>query len=221
MLRKKLTLSLATLTTAALIGSATQAATITWSSTQSSTDANISTTGTLLEAANFGGSTVEANGVTFEGVTSWPTDPYPLSNLAGINYSSTSAASGFPVTGGGIDTIFSSVGLTGTLNPLTLTGLESGKDYVVQIFLYFGGGAGSRTLTVNDGAGSSTVVTYNEANVITGTFTADGTTQAMNWQESTGSNLTNGYQLRVVPEPGSLALLGLGGLLVASRRRRD
>lgn len=35
------------------------------------------------------------------------------------------------------------------------------------------------------------------------------------------TGLLSGLQFEVVPEPGSLALLGLGGLLIASRRRRD
>jgi len=33
------------------------------------------------------------------------------------------------------------------------------------------------------------------------------------------NNWLSGYSLQVVPEPSSLALLGLGGLLIARRRR--
>lgn len=65
----------------------------------------------------------------------------------------------------------------------------------------------------------------------TGTFIADATTQTLigraytNLLTTPGTtvNVTiNAYQLRdlgVIPEPGSLALLGLGGLLIAGRRR--
>lgn len=60
-----------------------------------------------------------------------------------------------------------------------------------------------------------------------GSFVADGTSQLFT-VAATGSDaaeigllpFVNAFQLRVVPEPSSLAALGAGGLLVLRRRRR-
>lgn len=210
-----------TITAAIILTAATscclQAATIVWSTVTGATDADISTTGSLIEAANFGGTEVVANGVTFQAADF--TGAYPLTTLTNLLYS-TNGAGLDPGTGGNIDTIFSTVGVHSANQFPILTGLLIGQTYEIQIFLAHT--STGRTLTIystDNYTGPSASMNYEDAGIFTGTFTADATTQAMTWQESTGSNLTNGYQLRAIPEPSSLALIGLGGVALLLRRR--
>ena len=48
-----------------------------------------------------------------------------------------------------------------------------------------------------------------------------GASQVLSWDATgqAGAAIFNGFQVVQVPEPGSLALLGMGGLLIARRRR--
>ncbi|MEZ0264621.1 MAG: PEP-CTERM sorting domain-containing protein [Phycisphaerae bacterium] len=55
------------------------------------------------------------------------------------------------------------------------------------------------------------------------TFTADATTQdirVVNVSAVSGKDL-NAYVLRAVPEPRAVAVIGLGALTLAGRRRRS
>ncbi len=114
----------------------------------------------------------------------------------------------------------SSQGNTLTLN---LDGLSNGSTYVFQCWandsdLVHGG----NPTTIN--AGNSAVVPSNASGLggglgmwVSGTFTATGSTQAINF--SGARPVINAFQVREVPAPGAAALLGLAGL-IASRRRR-
>lgn len=59
---------------------------------------------------------------------------------------------------------------------------------------------------------------------ITGTGLGDTPIQTVTFTNNSGSNDGVSWDrlaYEIVPEPGSLALLAIGGLLVAKRRRRD
>lgn len=109
-----------------------------------------------------------------------------------------------------------------------LTNLTIGQAYQVQ-FIFSASDAARRLYLTSqadaDLAGATNILSYgttNGAGLLTGTFTADATTQAFNfWNTNTGSQRVSvaGFVLQAVPEPGS-AVLGLLGILPMFRRRR-
>ncbi|MFA9478843.1 LamG domain-containing protein [Phycisphaerales bacterium AB-hyl4] len=107
--------------------------------------------------------------------------------------------------------------------------LEAGKDYYVAAVY----NAGTVTFWVqnltDDGELASSVVTGYEASL----YDADSTFLIGNWNNGSATSweglidevrlsntALNENQLLAVPEPASLALLGAGGLLVLTRRKR-
>ena len=186
-------------------------------------DAAVSTNGTTVEAANFAGSggapNVVINGITFTGIdflnSGAPT------NLVGLGYNNSQDGNG-EVSGGNIDLLLDTIGFRSQQNVTTgdLTGLVIGKQYEVQFFLSHTN-TSTRTQEIADGEGNSIIMkNANPSQAVTGVFTANAVTQFVRFDNlDGGSQLLSGYQLRLIPEPSSLALLGLGGLLISRRRQ--
>ena len=218
----------------ALSGSAS-AAVITFSAESFLDEAQISTNGTLVEAANFGSSstTQVLNGITFtaaavssanltvqNGTFSSNNSNYnaAIHTITGVTAAEGNALFNFFVFGSG----------TGS-DLVTLSGLTVGVQYEFQVLFVddrTNNGIPDRTMTVSlvggtlaDGTGPLDHTSSN-VQLVTGTFTASALTQGFDISESVGNNVKiNAYQLRVVPEP-SVALLGSMALLGLLRRRR-
>jgi hypothetical protein len=188
-------------------------------------DASVSTNGVLVEAANFGTLTdVTVNGVLFNGVGFTASN---FTNDLDNNWPNPNVGT---TTGGTIDTLTAPFArnLNDSTSNGTLTGLIDGRMYEVQLISAIDGL--NRTMTFNDGMGNS-IVTDDDVPqaMVTGTFTAIGTTQALNFNANTGSSFLSAYQLRdvtvtdsadTIPEPATiiLASLALFGMWVLRRQ---
>jgi hypothetical protein len=196
----------------AFVGSAS-AATISWGSAFSITSASdIDNSGSAFLADSMGGGTPTVNGVVFQDVLD--TGPFFDPN---IWTTSTGDA--------GLDAILQSHdNFEGPNGPyeLTLTGLSIGTLYQVQYIATHDirTCCSTRTSTLGDGNGNLTGPSFTRSTggSAIGTFTADGTTQLIEVYGDIDPAIA-GIIVRVIPEPGSLALLGLGGLAMLRRRR--
>ena len=121
---------------------------------------------------------------------------------------------------------------------LTLGGLTNGTSYQVECWANVSGTfffpTSNNTKTILT-AGNPVTLDANSTDTdggvgqwVTGTFTATGTTQLITVASdapgpAAGAKLPilNGLEVRTVPEPASAALLGLGAVLLANRRRRS
>ena len=223
-----------------LVTHQSQAASVAWTSA-SFTDANqISTAGTLVEARNLGQGTNGANGAT--PTASVTVNGVVFSSSTGSQYTDAAAVgtfrdagnySGATITGltaGETDDLLDTLEFGGGVgnSTVTLSGLTIGLEYTVQVLFARNQNpannidlghaltvGGAEVYTLND------VAYGNGAHIATGTFTADATSQELHFASSAAGNAEfNALQLRVVPEPSSAALLGLGGLALILRRRK-
>lgn len=227
------------------IDSLAGAATITWGTPQTiSGDSDVSTVGTLVYAYNFGpffgpatvvSSTV--NGITFEAFpithpTSVTVGSVTISespaNLIGFNVLSVTGSYGAlspayrAVLNGG-----AGAGFPDTVT-LSLGGLSAGQQYLFQ--WWASNAANIPPVTTVTGSATSLVTLDSNftdtdgglGQFVTGTFTADGTTQSIAFTGAGQSPLINAFQIRAVPEPSTyvMALAGLACGGCAMRRRK-
>ena len=134
------------------------------------------------------------------------------------------------------------------LTSIILGGLDIGTEYEIQIFTHDGRASRANAVTsFSDGvtavAATDVVTNLNNQNTgdpdagntgdfIIGTFTATGATQSFDvfgdanstdgiaFATGNSQSSINAIQLRAVPEPSSVLLLGLAGASFLTRRRR-
>lgn len=203
------------------------AALITWGPVTSITSpASLDQTGSFITAINAGGNggaplPVAGTDVVFTdgGLTS-----------ASVGTITNTGNGGFysPTTGdANLDAVLDSHSYLGGGNPnsrgqVTLTGLNPGTQYRLQVVGVSDDRAccADRIQTVDDGNGDvSGNLQRSLANTVIGTFTADAATQSF-FVSGVNDPGISAYQLRAAPEPGTIALLALGGIGFLARRRR-
>jgi hypothetical protein len=216
---------------AALAAPWARGASITWDTpTQISGDSDVSTTGTLVGAANVGDTGVPAatvNGVTFQSLAApggvGSSGNFTMSSSGfGVFQSNTGGGSPnapFNTLGAGYQTLLSSyiVPLFSTAT-LTISGLTSGDQY--QFEFWSNNSSDSNSYQITATAGNSIMLGSNDDHAVgglgefvTGTFTADSNMQSIDFIGDGDGGFLNGFQLRslpavsAVPDSGSTLVL--------------
>ena len=219
----------------------THAAIITWGAAQNITgDSDVSLADSLVRAFNLGDSSIVAsttvNGVTFDpfGIPSLAPSVtignFTLANANGLRGFATNVpVPPFSSLSAPYQSLLRSYGSTNNGGSMTLTmfGLTVSQSYVFQWWANIDTfGAENQTTAT---AGNAITLDVNTSNsngglgqFAIGTFIADATgSQSITFSGSSNFGPTlDGFQLRVVPEPSTFAMLGLGlPALLAFRRR--
>lgn len=230
-----ITRSIAAAAVAAALAFSSHAATITWLTPQDITgsETDISTTGTGLLGYNGAAdnSSQTVNGVTFSNSGVGKNDyTYTQSGvtmtLTGFNGNFSPWANYNPGSGEGVpsltgdyltlleDGAYSQGSASGSIN---LSGLSIGNEYEVQLWVIDGRNATNAARTQVLTGSTDTTMSYKQ--YVIGTFKADSTVQSIAIDGSSFGLQVNAFQLRLVPEPGSLALFAIGSVLIVRRRR--
>ena len=209
------------LTCAAASLTIAQAATITWDAPASASgdgSTDVITAGTSVYAYQYGTLTSDLtiNGVTFQSTTDTTADSFASTS----NASQQGDIGVIAGTTGDYESLLrQNIWNAASVGTWTLSGLTDGNDYTVQFWVADTRYGAAQASTFSDGTNVSDPLLISTGQYVTGTFTADATTQAIT---IAGDGVFNAMQLRTtaVPEPSSTALLGLGGLALILRRRK-
>jgi len=182
-----------------------QAAPISWANGIVSGDEVVSNDGSLIEACNFGNSSVSSpviNGVPFTGID-FASGEQPV-RLVGLSYNT---GENGKLPGQGVNELSDTIAYRSGVDPqsATLTGLSIGRNYEVQFFYYHN--TVDRSVTISDESnGRITLSEVGEPVYATGLFTADATTQPITFDANIGSQFLNAYQIREVMPVAPLIL---------------
>ena len=219
---------------------------ITWGTpTNISGASDVSLTGTLFDAANFGGAGVGqdiVNGVAFKPfatthlASSYTSGQFTLATAAGSNVNGSKTAFGAPT--GPFTTLMPSAyrdmmmsASYGRPLVLTINGLTPFQTYQIELWVNDSHqtalmstetlfSTNSTTLKIN----TQPVLADGLGQFVVGTFTANSSTQSVALTGNNHQSLINAVQVRAVPEPSVWAMMGAGSACLLAtmhfRRRR-
>lgn len=210
----------------------THAATVTWSAPGNIIgDADVNTTGVLVAARNISQTQVSAtvNGVFFD-IFPVPNNTnaqvgipgvanFGIFDLESADTAYGSASAPFSSLSASYQTILASGAgsSTGQTLSLTLLNLTNGAPYLIQLWSNDSDGNFGGVNSTTASAGNSVTLDENTSNAVgglgqwvTGTFVATGTSQVISLSGPRPE--LNAFQLRTIPEPGTLVLAAIGGL---------
>ena len=189
-------------------------------------DSDVVTNGTLVFAYNWANAPQTVNGVPFAGTAATTGVGTDLSMSwlgGGIDNSGAFSSASAPFSALSMayqgllkGAVYAGTSGAATVSTLTLTGLVSGRPYLVQIWINDargGSAGGTRSATITSGGGNTVTLNYGATAAgavgqsTTGTFTANSATQTLTFTiTTTGNSPTaqlNAIQLRdVTPFPG-------------------
>ena len=228
--------TLALLVASGVLAGGASAAVITWEAASTS----VTSAGDIINDG------ADATNITFEHDI-WPSGtatnvaangainfgPAPAGAINGVTFASGGGSGPFWATTGDTDldaVVGHHTAFGGAGDPWTviMTGLTENTDYMIQVIgIHDNRTVGdiptrSYNFTDTDGGSASPTLVRATGGSVIGTFStgAGETSITINGNSVSGNDPgAGGIVLRVVPEPGSLALLGLGGLALLRRRR--
>lgn len=222
---KLATKTLLTCASAAAFAGSAQAATVTATLFDEVTNLEV-TGGDVVAAFSYGdspgtvASPINVNGISHLAILNTGTTGAVTTTASGNVGDFRAGGTGLP-SGDTVRTLFTGIVAGGSIT-IDISGLTIGETYLYQA--YWEHRNTSNLLDVTIEGVTTTGLSANTdpgGTLLSVEFIAtDNTLNSFFDYQATSNNWISGFSLQVVPEPGSLALLGLGGLLIGARRRR-